>query len=539
MIQIPLLNPLRFIDTANINDSFDGNYSLFQFKANTVSKCYYQKFQTNDTLRLQVLATTDPTDLLFKDKFDAIILSVPWQKSTRVIQGLPDVGIYEIELALSALSLGYYYTSFTEDGVLYESEPIHLDFEHKGTKVIRYKNSENNYDTVFDTGIEFEFRCELDITNFNPKNDREVYNDQIKNATQLFSVAFRTFTLWVGRERGVADWVIDKVNQISQCDQVSYNDVYYLITESSEWEVVPLEEYFFQGASIEIQPVYNNFNKYITTPEQTGLTFTPVQKVTPFANGSGNQTISGVFKISSNLEKVIIYKSGADYIINIGITPGGNEIGSFLVDDSSTVKTVEWTFTGNSNVYLSGTGLNYTLLYLVWKQLDEPPVPIGTPTSAPSLEKNAGLFFFELQPGDLEAVFDLATGLGRQNFGWKDWCLAGTNGTVDMAGKLPIGWDGEDTATINTPTGSATISIGKANLPAEGVSMFGNSVVTVDGASGAYVARARSIANQALNYEAVYTNTVPSGPTSGPLGSGTPLPHTPLSVVCVYVIKIN
>lgn len=533
MIQIPLLNPVRFIDLNNINSSFDGNFSLFQFKSNTLSKCYLQKFQTSDILRLQIITDLDPTDLEFRNKYDQALYTVPWVKSTRVIQALPDLGIWEIEESLIGIADGKYSLYFECGADTFESEPIEIAFEHKSTILLRYKNSQNNYNTIFDTGIEFEFRVESDIRNFVPKNDRETYNDQIYNATQLFSVAYRSFTFFVGYERGVPDWVIDKVNQITQCDQVAYNDVYYQPIAGAEFEVIRLDQYFLAGATLDIQPTDNNFNKYVTVPDQSGQTFTPVQKVTPFANGSGNQTISGVFGISANLEKVIIYKAGADYTINIGITPGGSEIGSFLVDNASTVKTVEWTFTGNTNVYLSGAGLNYTLLYLVWKQLDENPVPVGTQPSPPPVGANAGMFFFEKNAGDLALAFDLATGLGLQNGAWSDWCIAGTNGTVNMDGKFPIGWDRTDTITIGTETGSNQITIAKANLPAQPlnirVSLSGSTSWRTSGGSGTPITNVGGIGAG---------DAVQTGQTAN-LGDGTPIEHTPLSIICVYVIKLT
>src|SRR6478735_12438352 len=108
MIQIPLLNPVRFIDLNNINSSFDGNFSLFQFKSNTLSKCYLQKFQTSDILRLQIITDLDPTDLEFRNKYDQALYTVPWVKSTRVIQSLPDLGIWEIEESIIGVDEGKY-----------------------------------------------------------------------------------------------------------------------------------------------------------------------------------------------------------------------------------------------------------------------------------------------------------------------------------------------------------------------------------------------------------------------------------------------
>ena len=538
MIQISKLNPVRFIDTTDINAGFDGNFNLYQTPNYTDPKCYLQKWAQSDTLKLQVVADIAPSNVEIRDIDNKLIDTINWAASTLVLSNFPTLTIYELQYQFSACPVGKYQLYFDD----FISEPICVQIDQTKTILLKYKNSENNYSTVFDTGIEFEFRIESEIRGYKPKNDREVYNDQKQNLTQLFSVAYSQFTFVVGGQRGVARWALDKVNQIQQCDQVSYNGILYQPIADAEFEVIQPEFYDLLGATVDIQPKDNNFSKFVTQPVNSGVTFTPVQKVTPFSSGSGNQTISGVFKNLSFLEHLLIYKTGANYILNIGTTPGGNEImANANINQPENVLEVDWPFTSTQDVYLTGAGLNYNLMYALWKQVDEPPINIGSGTPAPPVGKGAKMFFEELTAGDLALAFNLATGLGLANTDWADWCLAGTNGTQDMSGRLPIGWDGADPITIGTPTGSATLLIAKTNLPAEGIATLSPTVNTSPGDlpdANSSVARAGSN-NGAFAYELRKGSGPANLGKSANLGDGTPLANNPLSRVCVYVIKIN
>lgn len=541
MIGTPaLLNPLRFIDTTDINKGFDGDYAINQLKRWQNPKCYLQKWQTSDTLVLQVIAETitPPSDLKFINEIGKTVDSVPWSASTRIIQGLPDLTIYELSYSFASLPVGKYICSFDQ----FSSEPICVQVEQPNTLLLKYTNSENNYDMVFDTNIVQYFRVEGYIGNYRPSNERNVYVDQKHNLTQLSSVAFRKFTFFVGTSWLVPDWVLDKVNIIMQCDQIAYDGIYYQPLTDSEFETQPNADNSYIGGAIDIEPVDNNFIKFITQPGGTGVqTFTPVQKVTPFYLVAGNLAVSSTFKNYSMLENIVLYKSGADFLLDIGITPNGTEIANALkINKAVNDIEVNYPFNGTQNVYLSGTGLTANAIFLLWKQMDEPPVPLGPATIPPPLGKNFGGFYFEINAGDLAADFDLSTGLGDSNRPYKDWCIAGTNGTPSMEDKFPIGWDRLDPITIGTGKGSGTITLAKANLPAEGIPFLAGTVNNSPGNIAPIngpVARSGTGGGDFAYELRQGSGTIDRGLTAN-LGDGTPITNVPDSVVCVYIIKI-
>lgn len=542
MILTPaLISPLRWIDTSDYNKSFDGNFAKNQLEWYQSKRCYFQPWQTNDRLKLQIIADAAPEDLDIVDCYtNQIIASVPFVSiPTIFFEEFPTYVVYELDYSFAAIPLGKYYASLEQ----FTSEPFEVAVQHLNTTLITYKHSDNDFDVVFDTGIIFEIRVESLVSYETPKSNRDVYRDQPNIPTQLNSLTFRSFKLYLGYSFGLPQWMLDKVAHIIGCDDVSYDDVTYQVTAEADFEIEKNYDNNWMGGSIEVQPI-NSVRKYITTGVPPQQTFTPVQKIHRLFDISGNQTVGGVFKADSNLEKIIIYKTGLDYRISIGITPGGNEIGEFDVDDNTgVVKTVEWTFTGTSNVYLSGTNLNADSLTLVYKQLDENPLPLIPTTPTDSLKKGAKMMWDGLYT-DFQLAFDEATGLGRANTGWEKWAIAGTNGTTNVDGKVHIGivtGGVPDYTTLGNTVGSDTKIIIKDNLPAEGVGLFTGAVVSA-GIPGTNdkVARARNNGSQALNYEIVNGG---SGPVnigrSGDMGIGTPLNVQQSSIISLFIVKIQ
>ncbi len=540
MIGTPaLINPLRWIDKTDINNSFDGNYAIKQLRRDQSKRCYFQKFTTSMRLIQQVIADTLPDPIQFVNEKGVLVDQADWALNPLILTGLPDLRIYQLDYSFAGLPVGYYSLRFNN----FESEPINVQVSHPNTTLIKYKHSENNYDVVFDTNIEFQLLVEAYINGYSPKNDRNTFNDQPQNLTQLSSVAYRNFKLYVGDPWPVPLWMLDKINQISQCDQVSYDNVYYTPLNEAEFEVEvnPQNNYIY--GSLDIQPSdNNNFLKYKTQPNPSGATFKPMQKVVKLVNVASNQTISSVFTTDSFLRQVIVYKSGADFTLNLGTTPGGIDIGQILVDKNDGDEyEVTFPFDGTTTVYLSGTGINADRIYLVYDQLDEPDVPIGGGSvTVNPLGKGATIIYDTLK-GDLELDFDLSTGLGDTNRKYKGWAISGSNGTTVRDDAYAIGWNRLDALAIGTETGANSKTISKANLPHERLGMYVGDVATgtnvPDGKQP--LARARALGTQSLNYEMAKGSGEPILGGTEYMGDATPFDVRPKSIISVYITKIE
>lgn len=545
MIKLSKLNPLRLIDTANIDSGFDGNFALNQLSDFQDKRCYFQPWKTTDTLKLQAIST-ELSDVIgnfqiVNNTTGAILSTTAWTLIALPITGFPDYRIYELSIPLS-ITEAKYYASFGT----FTSEVFEVKAECPNTVLVKYKNSENNYDVVFTTGIEFQFRTESKVSFEKPGNEREVYPDQKRNQTQLFSLAFRNFKFYVGYKTGVPFWVLDKYNQITQCDQITYDGIAYQVLAEADFEYEKNENNNFIGASIEIEPVNNNFNKYITDGGDTSTEFIPMQKLKWYYEVGADFAISGIFKDNSDLEKIWIKKrSGGDILLKIGTTVGGDEIGTFLVDQTTSIKIQEEPFSAPTIVYLSGlTGADVDIC-IIWKQLDEPPIELPVSTGG-TLGKGAKCIFDAYDVGMLEEFWEVSTGLGKANTPWFGWSFAGMNGTTITKDMYPIGVDLDATdisILLGTAVGNNLKAIAKANLPNEGVLMFSASTGTVVAdtitpTSNVAFYRAISPAND-KDYQMVKGTGGATLGLSAPLGSGTQFDVRPRSVISLWVVKIT
>jgi len=457
MFAISPINPLRFIDTSDVNAGFDGNFALNQLEDYQNPRCYYQKWKRGDILKLQVLSDTIPEDLFIKTvQGDVISDQIPWAEVPTVILD-QTFKVYQIEYSVSDVPDGKYYAEFEYTDTegqphILESERFDINANQPNTVLIKYTNSQNDFDVIFDTKIEFQFRVEASIQRPNFQNDRAVYTDQRINPTQLSATPYKTFSLFIGYKWGVPEWIIDKVNWIQSVDQVFYNNVMYQVVDEAEFEPVYNDDNKYMGASIEVQPIQNNFLKYTTVDGGSANKFTPMQKVVPYYNVGANMPIPGLFKNASILEYISVYKrSGAIIYLNVGTTPGGTEIGEFIIDSSEWSQTIMWLFSSTTTIYLSGLSGSDLDIFVVYKQLDEPEIDLGdlTSTIPAPLAKGSTMLFMEVSEGELDEYIDMSTGLGRQNGPWAGWAVSGTNGTRSLAGKVPVGLD-EDDVTFNT-----------------------------------------------------------------------------------------
>jgi len=535
-----LINPLRWINTSDLNKSFDGDFAKNQLQWYQSKRCYFQPFETGDRLRQQVIADTAPEDLKIVDCFtNQVIVSIPFALvPTVVLPETPTFSIYELDYSFAGLAIGRYYASLED----FTSQPFEIAAEHINTTLIKYKHSDNDYDVVFDTGIEFQLRVESLVDYDSPKANRDVYYDQPHNSTQLNSVTFRNFKLYLGFQWGLPQWMFDKVAHILGCDQVTYDDIAYQVAPDAEFEAEKNNDNNWMGGSIDVQPVDNNFIKYITSGVVPPPSFKPMQKVVKLTSISGDQTVSNVFKVDSFLRQVTVYKTGADYTLRIGTSIGGNEIGEWLIDDNTGANfEVTYPFDSTTNVYLSGVGLNADRLYLVYDQLDEPDIPL-TPQAAQDGELKNSMKFWLGTLSEINDTWDDATGLGKANTGWEKWTWAGFNGTPSFEGKVPIGLPYSDLSLIGSEIGNADnlTTIAKANLPAEGLFTIASEVNNIAGqtpTNDSQVAGA-GLNGGTLAYQLRKANGPATVGLTSNMGSGVAMNITPDGRYVIPIIKL-
>lgn len=548
VFEIALANPIRFIFPTGKGSRFDTTAAVDLINSFQSKKCYFQKWTTSDSTRLQLLSDfPNITCKVYELYTNAEVLDIaPIDMDTQVLE--QTFSVYEIPLDFSLLDEGEYYMEITyednESAVhTYISEPLMVREDYdEPTVLLQYRNSDNNFSVIFDTDIVFDLRVEGLVTDFNPESDDVVYNDQKRNATLLDSIPYRTFTLYVGNAEGVASWMADKVNRAFACNIISVDGDYYEKTEGASWEISRAEEYAFIGMQLNIMPVENRFLETYKTGNDPGEV-TIVQKYKNYSDVSGDITMPGTFKDMSLLEKICIVRTGLPFTLNVGITDGGDEIGSFLIDELVTTVLMNYRFTDAQTLYLTGI-TEASAVNVIWKQLDESPIPTGIggggSGSTPTIGKGFMTIFHPQDQADFDTNFNVTTGLGNVGTSWEGWALAdGRNGTQDMGDYYPKGWKSGG-ADMGTTGGANEATLTDANMPEHDHHVVADgSTSTPNIQADNYLARTRSSGgNSDANLGGVATE--PTLGLSSKAGQQTPDPIStePVHKIVLWVEKI-
>lgn len=469
MFNLAPLNPFRFADP-RLND-LDREPGYKQFNDYQDRKSFCQKWQVADETVLQVLSDYAFTAKVIDAETGAEVEELtPVQKETTIIG--QTFAVYEVPVVFADL-LGVYfirvqYNDGTNDYIL-DSEPFEVAESWPRTFLAKYRNSENNFSVVFDTGVEFAIRIDGTLSDFTPEANDLIYIDQNQNATLIDSLPFRSFVLYVGDASGVPFWVLDKVNRVLSCNIVQILDVpfsgYFTKKDGASWNVERESEYAYVGATLEVVPTVNNFTERFIT-EGGGLIGggrQMIQRVHNITNLSGAVAISGKFTDKTLIEKICIVRSGAIFNLAVGVTPGGSEIAEFQIADVVTTVLVNHLLTAETTLHLSGIS-TASFISIIYKQLDDTSSNSG-PVAPGNVGKGATLIYHFNSPEELDAAFDIVSGLGRTGSTWETWAIAdGRNGTDDMGGIFPLGYKfGE--YELGAAGGNAEITLTVEQLP--------------------------------------------------------------------------
>lgn len=236
---------------------------------------YFHPWQQNDIIPLQVLSNYAPHQLELYDCSGILVDTFQLGYVSSSIEGI-GVKVYEANIALNTYPEGiYYFLLKSGDPVLktMESEKFYLKSLHENTVLLQYKHSENDFDTVFETGVQFNFRTFGGLVEYQPGADRTVFIDQPRNLIQLSGKSFSTGKLLIGEQYGVPNWVVQRINQIFLCSEVLIDGKQYVGNEGAKFDPNREQLYPMAGWTWEVRSAKaENKKRFIADGEVEGTT---------------------------------------------------------------------------------------------------------------------------------------------------------------------------------------------------------------------------------------------------------------------------
>lgn len=252
-ISIPELNPVIFYETTrqNLPRHFTKFMGEFMFSERQYvwqqREDYTQVWQTTDIINLQFSSTFDPIIVKLVNQYGEPVITLP------ALIGLPNKFLpgtfsFEINMSLGSVETGYYRLQIElgsegpmqkiliSDCQFISSEPI------PNTISIDYFNSKFRGDVIFETGIKFQLRLFGHFGFLEKSRKDEMYRDEKYTSTILNSKSAKQWPVYFGDEYGIPDEVVNIIDEIWACDNVSIDGKPFGIAEGAKFEYIFADE---------------------------------------------------------------------------------------------------------------------------------------------------------------------------------------------------------------------------------------------------------------------------------------------------------
>ena len=274
-ISIPELNPIIFYETfrENLPKYFTKFLGDFMFRERQYAwqqrSDYVQVWQTTDIINLQFSSMFDPIIVKLVDENGDVVITLP------ALIGLPNKFIpntfsFEVNMSLADLPTGYYclLLELGSEGPLQKiliSDCQFISSEQiENTLLLEYFNSRFRGDVIFETGIKFQFRVFGNFGFLDKARKDEVYRDEKYTSTLLNSKSAKQWPVNFGDEYGLPDEVINLLDEIWSCDNVSIDGKPFGIADGSKPEYTTIESegiYPKRGMKVTVESGFNRNSK--------------------------------------------------------------------------------------------------------------------------------------------------------------------------------------------------------------------------------------------------------------------------------------
>lgn len=224
---------------------------------------YFQKWQLNDTIPIQILTNA-------VGSANILIYLCPAPGTVRLVATIPMAVVsgplqppyIQLEATINPTTLGLtnavYYVVIQAGGATpVISEGIQFATTWPVSLLFQYSNSSNKQSTVWSTGYQGAFRAEGWLDEFSAESKFTTYEDQPADITLLNAIPYRKFRLNISAPKGVPDWVWDKVKRIMLLDTVTIDGHAFTLEDGAKAEVKKTDSWPKRYWSIEIREAKN------------------------------------------------------------------------------------------------------------------------------------------------------------------------------------------------------------------------------------------------------------------------------------------
>lgn len=275
-LHIPFLNPVQFVEEGKEllpqynTKFFDDFVEKDTWKAWRRGREYASKWQTSDTIHLQVISNVSPLSLKLYDAASGRLVSTTAFAQIVQNQYQPELWVYEVSLSLSTLPRGYYQLKIDVAGLsTLVSEYLHIEEQHPNTVLIEYLNQKYYGDVLFETEFNPNIRVEGWFKMKPPVSKDTTYEDQVLNQRMLLSEPYRVWDFIIGPSSGIPDWMADKLIWILGCDEIYLDGKAFTKADGAKFEEAAQEGYANRGYVVEMRETVRRASKVIGVDADT------------------------------------------------------------------------------------------------------------------------------------------------------------------------------------------------------------------------------------------------------------------------------
>jgi hypothetical protein len=267
ILYYPNINPIKFYlpspDTTYESrdiDDFEFFDSIPEWEEHLD---YLQPWNKADTTKLQLMADFGPHNLVIKDLDGIVIITIPFNQ---IAQSQDQVGlwIYECSIDMNLLNEGvyrFYHEAGLTDKLIVQSNKQDICSRHKHSLLLEYYHFQYHEGVVFETGFKPRFRVEGSNKYKTPASIGDDFEDQTLDAYTLDAIAYRIYELIIGDSKGVPPYVIDIVNSIFTCSNVTIDGRGFKKPIENKWEGNEENGFPAKGWKTELRPSVNRTSR--------------------------------------------------------------------------------------------------------------------------------------------------------------------------------------------------------------------------------------------------------------------------------------